>query len=166
MINLKRTCDRFLTQSGTWEGSFRNFVNKSGGVIQEGFVVVEVEVDEGGEIRHRNIFMDKDYQKSDYEGSTRMKLAGNRLLNLDLMTEDPNTKNRIENHEFEGYVIDDHIFILEAYDEVFNDERVEKRRNHVHYFFPTEMEIVMLADIYVNNELLVFAGTKLTWKKN
>jgi hypothetical protein len=126
---------------------------------------IEVEVNEKGEIRHRNILMNKDRKKSDYQGSARMKLDGNRFVTLGVMTEDPNTKNRIENHECEGYVIDDHIFILETYDELFDDGNVERRRNHIHYFLLSETEIVMLGDMYVNDELLVIAGTTITKKE-
>ncbi|MBN1452909.1 MAG: hypothetical protein JW963_17960 [Anaerolineales bacterium] len=165
MIQKDNLCHRFLTQNGTREGSFRNFVNKSVGIIQEGYTVIEVAIGQNGEIHLRNIIMDKNRQKSAYEGSARMRLNGNRLHNLEIMTEDLNTKNQIKNHAFEGYVINDHIFILETYDEIFDGGKVEKRRNHLHYFFPSEKEIVMLGDIYVNNELLVFAGTTLTWRE-
>ena len=159
-MKTERKCDRFLRQPGTWSGPFRNFVNQTGGVIQEGYIAVEVEID-GDEICHRNVFMDEKHQKSEYTGSGRMKVDGHRIVNMDVMTEDPNTKNPIRNHEFEGYLIDDHVFILETYDEILDGENVDRRRNHLHYFFPSENEIVMLGDVFVNDRLLVFAGATL-----
>ena len=156
----ERKCDGFLCKSGTWSGPFQNFVNQSGGIIQVGYIAVEAEVD-ADEIRHRNVFMDENHKASDYVGSSRMKVVGNRLVNLEVMTQDPNTKNQIQDHNFEGYVIDDHIFILETYDEILADGNVDRRRNHLHYYLITETEIVMLGDVFVNDQLLVFAGATL-----
>lgn len=164
MAQRNRKSELFLSQSKTWEGTFRNFVNRAEGVIQEGYIVVDVEVDDCGEIRHRNTIMDQNRKPSDYAGLARFRVDGVRLINLEVMSEDPNTKNRIQDHRFDGYVIDDHIFILETYEEVFPDGSIDQRRNHMHYFFPTATEIVMLGDIHVNDELLVFAGTTLVAK--
>ena len=156
-----RTCDLFLTQSGLWEGSFSNYVNRGGGIVQEGRIAVEVSVGEDGVIRHKNIFMDKDGKQSDYEGTARMKVEGDRLINLDVMTEDPNTGNQIRNHKFDGYITDHHVYVLETYEEILPDGKVDHRRSDVHYYFIGETELVMLADVYVNDSLLVFASTIL-----
>lgn len=90
-----------------------------------------------------------------------MRVEGNMVVNAEPMTEDPSTKNKIRNHLLEGYIGDDHIYILESYDEILPEGEVEHRRNDMHYYFFNNTEMVILADVFVNGKLLVFANTRL-----
>ena len=154
----------FLNSSGKWEGSFSNFVNREGGIEQEGKIVVQVDVTEKGVISHKNSFFRPDGTQTDYVGSLEVKVDGNNLVNLMKIEEDPNTKNKIENHRFEGYITDKHIFIYETYEECYQDGKREFRRNSVHYYFLSEREMIMLADVYLDDKLLVIGNTKLIKK--
>jgi hypothetical protein len=89
-----------------------------------------------------------------------MRLEGNRLVNAEPMTEDTNTKNKIQNHLFEGYIGSNQIYVLEAYDEILPEGKVEHRRNDMHYYSFNDTEMVILADVFVNEELLVSANTR------
>ena len=151
----------FLNSSGKWEGLFSNFVNRDGGIEQEGKVVVQVDVTDEGVISHKNSFFRPDGTQSDYVGSLEAKVEGNNLVNLMAIDEDPNTKNKIENHRFEGYVTNKHIFIYETYEECYPDGKREFRRNSVHYYFMSEKEMIILADVYLDDKLLVIGNTKL-----
>jgi len=155
----------FLKSSGRWEGSFSNFVNREGGIEQDGKIIVQVEVTEEGVISHKNSFFRPDGTQTDYVGSLEVKVEGNNLVNLMKIEEDPNTKNKIENHRFEGYITNKHIFIYETYEECFPDGKNEYRRNSVHYYFLSEKEMIMLADVYIDDNLLVIGNTKLVKKK-
>ncbi len=154
----------FLQSSGIWEGVFANYVNRDGGIEQEGKIIVKVEVDTNGVITHENSFFRLDGTQSDYVGSLNVRVEGNNLINLLEIDEDPNTKNKIKNHRFEGYIVKNHIFIYETYEEIFPNGKKDFRRNSVHYFFIKENELIMLADVYLNDKLLVFANTKLEKK--
>ena len=151
----------FLNSSGKWEGLFSNFVNRDGGIEQEGKVVVQVDVTDEGVISHKNSFFRPDGTQSDYVGSLEVKVEGNNLVNLMAIEEDPNTKNKIENHRFEGYVTNKHIFIYETYEECYPDGKREFRRNSVHYYFKSKKEMIILADVYLDDKLLVIGNTKL-----
>ena len=67
----------------------------------------------------------------------------------------------IENHVFEGHIGWNHIYIHEAYDEIFPDGRREKRANNVHYVILGDKRLLMMADVHVDGRLLVFANTVL-----
>lgn len=155
----------FLHSGGIWEGHFSNYVNRDDGIEREGKIIVKVEVDTNGVITHENSFFRSDGTQSDYVGSLKVRVEGNNLINMLEIEEDPNTTNKIENHRFEGYVTKKHIFIYETYEECFPDGKKDSRRNSVHYLFIKENELIMLADAYLNDKLLVFANTKLE-KKN
>ena len=94
-----------------------------------------------------------------------MKMEGNRLIYLGEMDKDKNTNNEIRNHVFNGFITNNHIYILEEYDEVFPNGEVKHHRNSLHYYFISKEEIIMLADVCVNNKSLVFANTKLVRKE-
>jgi len=155
----------FLQISGTWEGEFSNYINRGNGIIQQGKIVVEMSVDEKGIIHQKNKFFTHKGEQSGYTGYITMKVKGNRLVYLGEIDKDENTNNKIENHVFEGFITNNHIYILEEYDEIFSNGKVEHQRNSLHYYFISEEEIIMLADVCVNNKLLVFANTKLVRKK-
>lgn len=152
--------DAFLKNTGIWEGEFTNYVNRAGGVTQQGKIIIETEF-QNGIVIQRNIFVRPDGTRSNYVGIAKMRIEGNKLLWDGEMEEDPNTGAKIGNHSFEGFVTDDQIYILETYDEVLPAGDVERRRNTTHYYFLSESEAVMTANVYVNDELLVFACTKL-----
>jgi len=155
----------FLESGGIWEGSFSNFINRRGGEKQQGKIAIKVEIDEEGIITHSNSFFRPDGSQNDCVGSLKVKVEGNELINLLDMDVDPNTKTKIENHKFEGYLADNHIYIHESYDDVFTNGKRDHRENTVHYYFVSKKKIIMLADVYVNEKLLVFANTVLSKKE-
>ena len=153
--------EAFLKKDGVWEGEFQNFVNRNGGIIQEGIILVDIKTGQDQIIRMRNNFIDKNGKESGYTGYTSMKLNGDRLEYIGDSTSDQNTGNRIENHVFMGYCLDRHIYIFEGYTEIHPDGREEKRRNSLHYILLDSGKIAQIADVYVNENLLVFAHTFL-----
>ncbi|NJE60630.1 hypothetical protein [Thermococcus sp. 21S7] len=153
--------DAFLKNNGVWEGEFSNYVNQMEGITQRGKMIIEVEATPGGTIIQRNFFVRPDGTKSDYVGIARMRLDGNRLLWVGEEAEDPNTAEEIRNHSFEGIVTEDQIYIVELYEAVGKDGTIERRRNTTHYYFLSDKEAVMTGSVYVNDELLVFASTRL-----
>ncbi len=161
MSSETKLADSFLKENSVWEGEVANFVNMKGGVIQHGRLIVEMTVDLDGVITQKNILVRPDGQRAGYEGVARMRVEGNRLMNVEPMTEDPNTKNRIQNHLLEGFVGDKHIYILESYDEVFPDGHIEHRRNALHHYFLSRSEIILLSDVFVDDKLLVFANVRM-----
>ena len=156
-----KAADSFLKRSGVWKGSLSNFVNQKGGIIQHGRLTVEMNIDEKGIITQKNSLFDSKGKKTDYEGVARMRSSGSKLSNLEPMTKDPNTGNAIQNHVLEGFVADNHIYIFESYDEILTDGKTEHRRNSLHYYFLDENKMVMISDVFVNNELLVFVNAQL-----
>jgi hypothetical protein len=157
--------DIFLKKSGIWSGKFTNFVNQKGGIIQRGRIRMKIAVDSEGIIRQETAFIKPDGTTSDYQGYGAIKVEGNRLKWVGNVAEDENTGNPIENHRFEGYVGDNHIYASEAYEEVFPEGKREQRTNNIHYVILSENKILWLADIRVNGQLLVFANTLLKPEK-
>ena len=151
----------FLKGSSIWEGSFTNFVNRKDGIIQKGKIRFKVDVDDNGIISHELAFFDKAGKPGDYTGSAKFKVEGNKIINLLEMTFDSNTNNEIKNHLLQGFIGENHIHVLETYDDVFSDGKIDYRRNSIHYYFVSPTEIYMISDVYVNNELLVFVNTVL-----
>lgn len=149
-----------VRNDGIWEGSLTNFVNRDGGIIQHGSLILEVSIDKHGVVTHKTILLRPDGQKQ-YEGIARMLLEGQKLTNLESMTEDPNTKSKIRNHLLEGFVGDSHAFMLESYDDISPDGKIEHRRNSVHYYFVNKKELAILSDVFVDDKLLVFANARL-----
>jgi len=165
MVNEVSKTDSFLKRSGVWEGLFSNYVNKGEGIKQQGKMVVEMDVDEEGVISQTNMWFNLEGKQSDYTGYAKFRVEGNRLINLDKVEVDPNTGNKIGNPVFDGYIIGNHIHILDAYDDISPDGKVDHRRNSLHYYSISENEIIMIADVYVNDKLFAFANTKLVRKK-
>ncbi|WP_148883299.1 hypothetical protein [Thermococcus aciditolerans] len=132
-----------------------------GGITQRGKMIIEVETTPEGTIIQRNFFVRPDGTKSDYVGIAQMRIEGNRLLWAGEAVEDPNTAEEIRNHSFEGIITDDQIYIVELYEAVGKDRTIERRRNTTHYYFLSDKEAVMTGSVYVNDELLVFASTRL-----
>lgn len=91
--------------------------------------------------------MKPDGKRAGYEGVAKMRLEGNRLVNAEPMTEDPNTKNKIQNHLFEGYIGSNQIYVLEAYDEILPEGKVEHRRNDMQYYSFNDTEMVILEQL-------------------
>jgi len=152
----------FLKESNIWEGSFANFVNRKDGIIQKGKIRFKVGVDDSGIITHELAFYDKAGKPGAYTGSAKFRVEGNKIINLLEMTIDSNTNNVIKNHLFQGFIGEDHIHVLESYDDIFSDGKIDHRRNSIHYYFVSPTEIYMISDVYVNDELLVFVNTILT----
>ena len=151
----------FLETSNIWEGDFQNYVNMEDGIIQKGKIIVEVTQEDDQIVKMRNKFINPDGKQSDYTGYSSMQIKNNRLLWVGDPRIDENTGNKIENHIFKGYILDNQIYILEQYSEVFPDGHKENRRNTVHYYLINKNEILQMADVYVNDSLLVFASTLL-----
>jgi hypothetical protein len=161
----KRPIDDFLYKSGIWSGKFVNFVNQEDGMIQRGKIRMKVSVDSSGVIKQSIALIRPDGTASDYQGSATMKVEGNRLKWIGLITKDENTGNPIENHVFEGYIVWNQIYAVETYEELFPDGRREKRRNNIHYVVLGEEKVLWQADIHVDGKLFVFANTVLESQK-
>lgn len=155
----------FLQESGVWEGSFTNFVNRKDGIIQKGKTRIKVVVDDNGVITIENAIFDEDGNPGPYTGMAKMRIKGNKLINLLEMTEDPNTDTKIENHQFQGFIGNNHVHILEEYDDVFPNGKIDHRRNSLHYYSVSENKLLMISDVYVNGELLVFVDTFVSKKE-
>ncbi|NIQ07162.1 MAG: hypothetical protein GWO20_15970 [Candidatus Korarchaeota archaeon] len=156
-----RKVDRFLTESGLWEGPFTNYVNREETLIQKGKISIKVTVEEDNVITQEVALFDDEGNRGPYTGSAKVKVEGDKLRNMLEITEDPNTGNTIDHHTLNGFILDKHLLIVETYDEVFPDGRVDARRNTNHYYFLSEDEMYMLSDVHVNEKLLVFANAKL-----
>jgi hypothetical protein len=152
---------KFLEQGGTWKGTFANFYNRNDGIIQHGNIIVEITIDDNGIIRQRNAILKPDGTPGPYEGAAVMKVEKNRLICPEPWTKDPHTGNEYECYQYDGYIGKDHIYILESYYEIFSNGKKQHRRNSVHYYFRNDSEIYMIADVYVDEKLLVFASTRL-----
>lgn len=157
--------DIFLKRSGIWSGEFTNFVNQKGGIIQHGRIRMKISVDSEGVIHQKTAFIKPDGTASGYQGYGAFKVEGSRLIWVGSVTKDENTGNPIENHRFEGYVSDNHIYAVEEYEEILPNGRREKRSNHIHYVLLSENKILWLADIRKDHQLLVFANTLLELEK-
>lgn len=153
--------DNFLKENTIWEGTFTNYVNRKGGIVQEGKMRVKVTINDEGIISHENAFFDKEGNPGPYTGSMKIKAEGDKLINMLEIKRDPNTGTEILNHRFDGYIGKNHIHILEEYDDKFPDGKIDHRRNSVHYYFVTEEHFIMISDVYVNGELLVFANSSM-----
>lgn len=164
-INEGQPTDRFLKKDGIWSGEFTNFVNQKGGVIQCGKIRMKMTIDNNGIINQRIAFFKPDGTVGDYQGYSTMRIDGDRLKWEGSVTKDENTGNLIENHVFEGYIGWNQIYIVEKYVEVFPDGRKEKRKNNLHYVFLNKEKLLWLGDIYLDDQLLVFANTILELEK-
>ncbi|MTI95567.1 MAG: hypothetical protein FH749_08775 [Firmicutes bacterium] len=151
----------FLNQSASWRGSLSNYVNIDGGKTQTGEIEVAVEII-NDILTIKNRLFRPDGSQTDYEGALEARIVGNRLLNIHEQTVDPNTKNQIRNHQFEGYFTQNHIFIVETYTEVFKDqEKEEMRHNELHYYLPDVDTALNVISVHVKDKLLVFGNAYL-----
>jgi len=153
--------DVFLTRNGIWEGPFTNYVNKGTGVVQNGTIRYEVRVGNDRTIRWRTNFIGPDGKESGYTGYSIMKLNGRKLEWVGEEAVDENTNNRIEGHVFQGFILDSHLYVYENYTEVYPDGKREKRRSDLHFVLLKDGGILLAADVYVDDALLVFAQTTL-----
>lgn len=151
----------FLAKGGVWRGEFINFVNGDPAEVQKGALLMRISVDPEGVIDQSIALIRPDGTRTEYEGSARLRVEGNRLLWVGSVTRDENTGNPIENHRFDGLVGENQIYAAETYEEIFPDGRREKRRNNLHYVILDEETVLFLADVHVDGELLVFANTTL-----
>lgn len=157
--------DVFLKKSALWEGSFNNYVNKNGGIVQSGRYRMEVRYEDDQTIKWRINLMNKGGQESGYTGYSMMKINGKNVEWVGEETVDKNTKNRVEDHVFQGFLLDDHLYIHEAYAEVYPDGKKEKRRNDLHFILLDDGRILQTADVFLDDKLLVFAHTILQKKE-
>jgi hypothetical protein len=157
--------DFFLNKSGIWEGEFANFVFQEGRTIQKGRIRLKMTVSDNGIIKQSIALFDQDGNQGDYEGYATMKKEGDKLKWTGSITVDENTGNPIENHVFEGYIGWNQIYIGETYEEIYPDGRKEKRKNNIHYVILSDKKLLMLADVHVDGNLLVFANTVLLFKE-
>lgn len=162
---VKQPIDIFLKTSGIWSGEFVNFVNQKEGVIQKGRIRMRMLVDSSGVIQQSIAIIRPDGTETDYQGYSTMKVDGNRLKWEGSITEDENTGNPIENHNFDGYIGWNQVFCVETYEEIFPDGRREKRQNNIHYVVLDDGRLLWLAEVRVDGKLLVFANTVLELQK-
>jgi hypothetical protein len=151
----------FLGKSGVWLGEFTNFVNQKGGAIQQGKMHLKMEVDKDRIINMSTAIIGSDGRLGEYQGYATLKVEGNRLNWVGSTTEDKTTGNTYENYVWDGYIGRNHIYVLNSYEEIYPDGRREKRRYDLHYIFLSQESVIMLADIFVDDRLLVFANTTL-----
>ena len=152
-----------LKESRSWKGEFLNYVKKhpatgQEGIVQKGEWEMEIET-EGEVITLTNKFFDEEGNQTDYEGKMEFKIDGNKIIQLGDTDKDPNTGNPIKNYDFEGYIIEDHMYVREEYDEIMGDKK-EHRRNTLNFHLLNDDEIMHSSDVYVDGELLVFGGIK------
>ena len=150
----------FLYSGTTWSGEFQNFVNRGQGIEQKGRIRVEMS-HRGDSIGMRNAFINELGVASDYSGYAWMLVRGNELLNLDQSGVDANTGNPISGHDFRGRIFGRHIYIYEAYSEHMPDGTTRRQSNSVHYYLVSSTEVLQLAEVWVDDQLLVVAGARL-----
>lgn len=157
--------DAFFFSNASWLGEFKNYVNRGEGVIQNGRILVEMK-SSGDTLWMRNAFFNKEGKATDYTGYSTMLATGDSVISLDDLNVDENTGNAIENYHFWGRILEKHIYIHESYREVFPDGHSESRSNSVHYYLNNPEEVIQLAEVYLNDSLLVFVGTRLVKQKD
>jgi len=150
----------FLFSNAEWMGDFQNYVNIDDGIIQNGKILVEIS-SSADTVKMRNSFINQQGIATDYTGYSKMLVRGNSIINLDDSGIDENTGNEITDYKYWGRILDNHVYIHESYREVFPDGQFEYRSNSVHYYLKSSREVIQLAEVWVNDSLLVFAGTIL-----
>jgi len=155
--DIKKT---FLLSNTTWIGNFQNYVNKNAGIIQSGSIKVELKTS-NDTVMMRNVFLNQRGEPSNYSGYSYMIIKGDTIISTDESGVDENTGNEIIDYNYFGRILDNHIYIQETYKEILSNGEIEQRSSSVHYYFLNENEIIQLAEVWVNNDLLVFAGTRL-----
>lgn len=157
VINIEKS---FLFSNSTWLGGFQNYVNRNDGIVQNGKIKVELKT-LNDTVMMRNIFLNQEGEPSNYSGYSYMIVKGNTILSADESGVDDNTGNEITDYNFLGRIIDDHIYIHESYKEILPNGEIEQRSSSVHYYLMSENEILQIAEVWVNDFLLVFASTRL-----
>jgi hypothetical protein len=150
----------FLLSNSTWIGDFQNYVNRNAGIVQTGKIRVELTTS-NDTVMMRNTFLNPEGEPTDYTGYSYMIVKGNTITSIDESGIDENTGNEITDYNYLGRVLDNHIYIHESYKEIHPDGEIEQRSNSVHYYLMSENEIIQLAEVWVDDVLLVFAGTRL-----
>lgn len=150
----------FLFSNSSWLGEFENYVNRNGGTTQSGKIHVEF-TSSNDTIIMKNIFLNPEGEPTDYTGYSYMIVKGDSILSADESGVDENTGNEILDYDFSGRILDNHIYIHESYKEILPDGEVEQRSSSVHYYLVNKNEIIQLGEVWVNNSLMVFAGTRL-----
>ncbi len=152
--------ESFLLSNSAWLGDFQNYVNRNAGTIQSGKIKVELTTS-NDTIMMRNIFLNHEGEPTNYTGYSYMIVKGNTIFSTDESGVDENTGNEIIDYSYFGRVLDNHIYIHESYKEILPDGEIEQRSSSIHYYLKSENEIIQLAEVWVDNVLLVFAGTRL-----
>lgn len=152
----------FLLESAIWTGDFFNYVNQNDGVVQRGRIQMKIQTDGPDSATQWNRFIRPDGTSTDYQGEAKLKIEGNRVINPEPPAEDVNTGNAIEDYQFNGYIGEGHVHILEEYAEVIPGGERETRRNELHYCRLAVDQVLQVASVYVNGRLLVFANSRLT----
>ena len=150
----------FLLSNTTWVGNFQNYVNKNTGIMQRGSIKVELKTS-NDTVMMRNIFLNQKGEPSNYSGYSYMIIRGDTIISTDESGIDKNTGNEITDYNYFGRILDNHIYIHESYKEILCNGEIEQRSSSVHYYLLSQNEIIQLAEVWVNNDLLVFAGTRL-----
>ncbi len=150
----------FLLSNNTWLGDFQNYVNRDGGIVQSGRIKVELTTS-NDTVMMRNIFLNHEGESTNYTGYSYMIVKGDTIFSTDGSGVDENTGNEIIDYNYLGRVLDNHIYIHESYKEILPNGEIEQRSNSVHYYLMSENEIIQLAEVWVDNFLLVFTGTQL-----
>lgn len=150
----------FLLSNTAWLGDFQNYVNRNDGIVQSGKIKVELTT-LNDTVMMRNIFLNHDGEPTNYTGYSYMMIQGDTILSIDESGIDENTGNEIIDYTYLGRILDNHIYIHESYKEIHPDGKIEQRTSSVHYYLLSENEILQLAEVWVDNVLLVFAGTRL-----
>ncbi len=150
----------FLLSNSTWLGEFQNYVNRNAGIVQSGRIKVELTTS-NDTVMMRNIFLSHEGEPTNYTGYLYMIVKGDTIFSIDESGVDENTGNEIIDYNYWGRILDNHIYIHESYKEIFPNGKTEKRSNSVHYYLLSNNEVIQLAEVWVNEALLVFAGTRL-----
>jgi hypothetical protein len=150
----------FLFSNSSWLGDFQNYVNRNAGTVQSGKIQVELTTS-NDTIIMKNIFLNDEGEPTDYTGYSYMIVKGDSIISADESGVDENTGNEIIDYNYSGRILDNHIYIHESYKEILPNGEIEQRSSSVHYYLISKNEIIQLAEVWVDNSLLVFAGTQL-----
>lgn len=151
----------FLEENSIWKGDLCNYVLQGEGLKQRGCNLLEVQQLTKGVMELTNKFFRSDGTQTDYEGKTRIKILGDRIQAQEQEEIDPNTGNAIKDKSFSGFILSNHIYIMESYKEEVAPGKLESRRNDLHYYFLQDDELISIVSVYVDDELLVFGNAHL-----
>jgi hypothetical protein len=152
--------ETFLFSNSSWLGDFQNYVNRNTGIVQSGKIIVELATS-NDTIIMKNVFLNDEDEPTDYIGYSYMIVKGDSIISADESGVDENTGNEIIDYNYSGRILVSHIYIHESYKEILPNGEIEQRSSSVHYYLISKNEIIQLAEVWVDNSLLVFAGTQL-----